>query len=240
MRTVWFIAQFSFLALLGISANAETISALFDRYSLQLKDQAYERDCGPISFFDAMILSPKNLKRTLLKLPGETLDDKYRSFMRLYGTKPSQLNPSEPRFKPDLGISLPDLTDMGNDLIGQQDSRFETKTISQQKSPFLETLADLNASITKGFAPVLAVTFLSSDPSKKTTGHAVMLMEIVEYNESQRRATLKILNPDGFDVTLMQVAEDSQGRLQASAANIWPRGLPVGLMLMDSYLILSN
>jgi len=240
MRTILFVSHLILLAFLGTSVSAQTLSELLDQHALEMKALRFDKDCGPISFFNAMILAPKNLKKSILTLPGKTNDDRYRSLMRFYGTKPSRLNPSLPRYQSDLGISFQDLADMANDLIAGQNARFAMKAASDSKSSFITTLNDLNSSITKGFAPVLALTFQSSDPSKTSVGHAVMLIQIMSVDETQKKAVLKILDPDGFNVTLMQVAQDSKGLLESSAQGIWPADLPAGLMLLDSYIILEN
>lgn len=240
LKTILWLTHFILLAFLGTSVSAETLSELMDQHGLEMRAQRFDKDCGPISFFNAMIVAPKNIKKALLQLPGKTGDDKYRSLMRLYGTKPSEFNPSLPRFQPDTGINIRDLGDMANDLVAGQNVHFETKSAADTKTPFMTTLTDLNSSITKGFAPVLALTFQSSDPSKTAAGHAVMLFQIVSVDGNQRKAVLKVLDPDGFGVNLIEVTEDTYGRLAASAPNLWPAGLPAGLMLLDSYLYLEN
>lgn len=223
-------------AFLGTGVRAETLLQSFDRYHMDLLAQTYSPDCAPISFFDAMILTPPNLKMAIQRLPGKDMYQKYHSFLNQFGTKPSQFSYDRPRFKENSGIDSRDLADMANDLTAGKQGQFSAKFVEQNGNyPLNKTLDDLTSSVKAGFAPILFLGFMSPDGKKYLAGHAIALLDITNIDDN--KITTIIFNPDGFDVTSLEISADDQGLLRVSSPGMWPPDLPNGLMTLQSYMI---
>jgi hypothetical protein len=226
------------VAILGTSVNGETLLEAWDNHRMEMIVQERAPDCGPIAFFDSLIIGPKNLARIIRDLPGKTNKQKYQAFLDQYGTKPSIFNASLPRYNPDDGLDIRNLAEMANDLINRSGRNFEATFIDSNDShPIRSAMRNFMPSLFERFAPILSMA--TPDEEGRPQGHAVVLLNVNQFSFEQGTMNVTVFEPNTFDLFTFDLTEKS-GQLVASVQKIGPLKISSGLIILDGYMVLKQ
>lgn len=146
--------------------------------------------CGPCAVFNAFQFGNTSLSNLVSTLPGKTSADKVRALIKMYGDKPSIIEPNEPRYLAEGGMWDADIVPFINDWLkgsGAPPITGERLDLQGDETPqdhMRRVYGELRHSLDAGFPPIVNLQSYSEEKSffhhswKWMDGHFVTVVAV--------------------------------------------------------------
>lgn len=192
---------------LSLSATPAASPSIIDQKSVG------DCACGPCAIFNAFQFSSAPLNHLAAALPGDAPGDKVRALIQRYGSKPSLVTPTEPRYLTRGGMWDADLVPFINDWLADNHAppiigeRLALQNNETAQHYLQRVYGELSHSLAAGFPPVINLQSFAARAGffhrhwQWMDGHFVTVVAVQEH-----------LPPEATQFS-MQVADSQSGRI---------------------------